>query len=137
MTTLAVGSGLICVTRGGSDEQPWSDLSMKALVCALGSAACALGCLGVAIMGAVQLLLDWQRGLILLVVAVGLGIAARRLDRSKMRAIYGRQEGDRLHEQDDESLSPAERAERDALAYVRVGGLPVGKEVEPASAKSK
>ena len=100
---------------------------MKAFLFAGGSAVCALGCLSGAIVGAVMLLIDWRSGLAVLGVALVLGAAAKAFDRQKMRAIYGRQLGDLLHEADAEEQTPFDLAERDFLAYARGG------KVEPAS----
>lgn len=106
---------------------------MKVLLLAVGSAVCALGCLADAIIGTVMLFVNWRGGLVVLGVAVMLGAAAKVLDRQKMRAIYGRQSGDLLHEDDAEGQTPLDLAERDFAAVVHGGkAMPVGQVPEEA-----
>jgi hypothetical protein len=91
---------------------------MDVLRMAAGSALCAMGCLTNAIVGAAMLFVNWRGGLVVLGAALVLGALAKGFDRRKMRAIYGRQRGDQMHEDDLAGQTPLDLAERDLAGYM-------------------
>ncbi len=90
---------------------------MKAVLLAAGSALCALGALVSLLAVVILLFIRWHTALLLVPVVVCLAMAARFLDRAKMRTLYGRISGDQLWEADDGTQSCMEAARRLLTAY--------------------
>lgn len=95
---------------------------MKTFALAAGSALCALGSLVSLVLGVLGMTSANTVTAAWILAGLLLGAAARWLDRSKMRTLYGQSLGDLLHER-DEDAAPRELAARDKAALLgrRVG----------------
>ena len=93
----------------------------RAVVYASASALSAMICIALTASSLVAVVYHWHPALLLIVTAVAFGFVAKFTDRLKMRRLYGRVHGDRLHQQPSRHSALA-MAHRDFVTYRRLTG---------------